>query len=115
MKINMKIVFPFLTLFILGPAVVMAGEKGLDQVMNMIMEEMRNSSDFNESMACLGVSEQKKKNYLEQFEKDYRFCLSKFPQNKDGGDAFLACFSPKADSALDALGIEESVVKKCNS
>ncbi|VAW68546.1 hypothetical protein MNBD_GAMMA09-3182 [hydrothermal vent metagenome] len=91
------------------------GEEGLNKMIDMIVDEMSNSTEFNKNMKCMGASDQQITTYLEQFKKDYRYCLSKFPQNKDGGAAFLSCWTPKVNASFKNLDISESVIKKCKS
>ena len=90
-----------------------ASDAELDRTMSMVIGTIKNSSEFNDGMACAGVSEDKKRTYLEMFEKGYRECLKKHPQTEDGGAPFLACFSPKAKTAFEAMGIDELKIKKC--
>ena len=77
------------------------------------MTEMKNSSDFQQGMSCLGVTEKQKNDYLKQYEIDYRSCLSKHPQNIDDGKAFFACLTPKMVNLTKSLNVDESLFKKC--
>lgn len=90
-----------------------ATEPDLNQNVNMVMQVIKTSSQFHDGMACAGVSEDKKTAYLEMFEKGYRECLEIHPQSEDGGAPFLACFSPKAKTAFESIGVSQSKMKEC--
>ncbi len=102
------------TLFFFISLNVYSDDKGVDRVMNMIMKDVRESSSFNESMTCMGVSEEKKNKYFELYEKEYRYCLVKFPQSADGGTKFISCFSPKYSDLFKNMKVSKEKMKKCN-
>ena len=113
MKKDYIYIISLLTVLMLNAGIVKAANTQLDSVMEIIMNEVKNSDEFKKSMSCLGVSVQKRQSYLEQYEKDYRYCLNKYPQNKDDGAAFLSCWIPKIKLAVESLGFSESQISKC--
>ncbi|MCL6416607.1 hypothetical protein MIB92_13185 [Aestuariirhabdus sp. Z084] len=112
MKVKQRVLLS-ITLFwaLLAPHAM--ADANTNRIIETVMSEMRNSPELSQRMACLGVTEEQKNSYLQEFEEGYRYCLNSYPQSVDGGQAFLECFGPKAKEAFENLEIDETDIARC--
>lgn len=89
-------------------------ENEINKAVSVLMETVNNSPEFNQMMACIGIKGSEKVDFLSQYETAYRGCLTDFPVGKDEGVGFVQCWQKASSSPFKALGIEESVLKKCS-